>query len=124
MAFKTPLAEKVLKYAKEKYHSHPEFLWAKFPNYAVLRCTDNSKWYAVLMTIPKRKLGIDEDGDVEILDLKCDPLMTGALRDGKRYFPAYHMNKEHWITLILDGSIPEKDIFSNIDMAYDLVCKF
>ena len=112
--------EKILKYAKEKFGSDPEYLWKKFPKYAVLRNKENSKWYAILMNIPIKKLGIESDKNIDILNLKCDPLMIGSLIDNKRYFPAYHMNKEHWITLFID-KIPQKEIFGLIDLSFEIV---
>lgn len=83
----------------------------------------NRKWFAaLLMQTPKRRLGLEGGGGVDILDLKCDPRLIGSLLDGKRYLPGYHMNKEHWITLLLDGSIPLEEIYGQIDMSYNLSC--
>lgn len=58
------------------------------------------------------------------ISLKCDPDFALILRD---HYPAikagYHMNKKHWNTLTLDGSIPEKQVLDMIDDSYDLVVK-
>ena len=64
---------------------------------------------------------VNLDGDLSI-NLKCDPALAIELRE--RYSsvtPGYHMNKKHWNTVIIDGSIPDKEIFSWIDHSYDLV---
>jgi predicted DNA-binding protein (MmcQ/YjbR family) len=56
------------------------------------------------------------------LNLKCDPSLALELRE--RYSsvtPGYHMNKKHWNTVILDGTIPDKEIFAWIDHSYNLV---
>lgn len=56
------------------------------------------------------------------LNLKCDPERSAELRE--RYDavePGYHMNKKHWITVILDGSIPDGQLQGWIDDSYDLV---
>lgn len=66
---------------------------------------------------------VNLDGDLSI-NLKCDPSFALELRE--RYSsvtPGYHMNKQHWNTVILDGSIPEKELFSWIDHSYNLVKK-
>jgi predicted DNA-binding protein (MmcQ/YjbR family) len=66
---------------------------------------------------------VNLDGDLSI-NLKCDPPLAIELRE--RYssvIPGYHMNKKHWNTIYLDGSIPNKEIFSWIDHSYDLVSK-
>ncbi len=58
------------------------------------------------------------------MNLKCDPAKAQALRDCfDAILPGYHMNKRHWITLVLDGSIPEDLVFSLIDDSYALVVK-
>lgn len=111
----------VVRYIKETYGCAPDFLWAKTPNNAAFRHSGNKKWFgALLLDMPARILGLSGEGHVDILDLKCPPVMIGSLIDGKRYLPGYHMNKEHWITLVLDGSIPMGEVYSMIDLSYDL----
>jgi predicted DNA-binding protein (MmcQ/YjbR family) len=61
------------------------------------------------------------DGDPTV-NLKCDPAYALELRE--RYpcvQPGYHMNKKHWNTILLDGSIPDKEVFSWIDHSYNLI---
>lgn len=94
--------------------------WAKFPNYAVLRNSENSKWYAIMMNIPQKHLGLEGEEYIDILDVKCDPILIGSLLNNKGYFPGYHMNKANWITLLLDGSVLKGDIFNLIDLSYEL----
>lgn len=56
------------------------------------------------------------------LNLKCDPDRSIALRDEyESIIPGYHMNKRHWNTLILDGSVPSKLVRELIDHSYELV---
>lgn len=58
------------------------------------------------------------------LNLKCDPVIAENLREqNKHVLPGYHMNKKHWNTILLDGSLPETDIFDMIDHSYDMVMK-
>lgn len=114
----------VVDYIKEAFGVCPEFLWAKTPNNAAFRHPQNRKWFAaLLLDMPRSKLGLQEEGRADILDLKCDPLMMGSLLDGKRFLPGYHMNKEHWITVLLDGSVPPGEIFPLIDLSYELTEK-
>ena len=64
---------------------------------------------------------VNLDGDLSI-NLKCDPLLAIELRE--RYSsvtPGYHMNKKHWNTVLLDGSVPDKEILSWIDHSYEMV---
>ena len=120
----SPTTAEAVNYMKAKYDIEPEFLWAKTPNDAVFRRRDSGKWFAVLLLdMPKKTLGLPGTERVDILDLKCDPLLIGSLLDGTRFLPGYHMNKEHWITLLLDGSIPLPEVFDLIDLSYRLTGK-
>ncbi len=113
--FKSEYAKLVVQYIKNKYGVEAEYLWEKFPNNAVFRERQTQKWYAALLTVEKRKLGIKESGTVEIIDLKETPDNIAALVDGKTYFAGYHMNKKHWYTICLDKSVPIEEIYERID---------
>lgn len=122
-AFKSDFAKQVINYARNKYNGELEFLWEKFDNNAVLRRNDNNKWYAVLLTVSKRKLGLDSDEVAEIIDLRIDTGSIDGVIDNKRYFGGYHMNKRHWITACLDGSVGLEEIFSRLNDSYNLALK-
>ena len=56
------------------------------------------------------------------INLKCDPELAIELREEfSAVTPGYHMNKKHWNTVLLDGSVPDKEVFSWIDHSYDLI---
>ena len=110
----------VFDYAKETYGTDPEYLWKKTPDSAVLRHRSNNKWYAAVLDVQRCKLGLQGDEVVDIIDVKCDPMLIGSLIQKDGYFRAYHMNKEKWLTIILDGTVPEKEIFGLIDLSYEL----
>lgn len=112
--------EIIIGYIREKYGAEPEYLWARTPDCAAFRHSDNRKWFALLMTVKADRLMPGREGNVRILNIKCDQLMSGSLRQLDGYFPAYHMNKESWITILLDGTVPAEDIFSAVDMSYSL----
>ena len=75
-------------YIAGTYGVEPDFPWARFPNHMVFRHEQNRKWFALLMSIPGSKLGIPGDQTVDILNLKCDPLLTGSLRREPGFYPA------------------------------------
>lgn len=112
--------EEIFEYVKKQYGTFPEYLWSSSPDSAVLR-HKNGKWYAVIMNVEKSKLGLDENGTVEIMDVKCDPEMTGIIIQTYGFLPGYHMNKQHWITILLDGTVGESKILDFLDMSYDLI---
>ncbi len=119
--FKCDLTSHVIEYAKTKYGTQAEYLWAKFPSYAVLRESKSRKWYAVLMSISKKTLGINEDGTVEVINLKETTKNIEKLIDGEKYFSGFHMNKKHWYTLRLDGKESLEEVFSRVDASFNLV---
>lgn len=118
--FRENCTHKIIEYAREKYGDELEFLWERYPDAAVLRRKDNKKWYALFMTISKAKLGLDSAEPAEIIDLRFDKDELPKKVDGERYFLGYHMNKKHWITMILDGSVTVEEILNYLDESYKL----
>ncbi len=110
--------QEVFAWVKQQYGTDPDYPWAD--DNAVLRHKSNNKWYGLIMEVGRGKLGLTGEGTVEALNVKCDPQMVGALRTRQGYHPAYHMNKDKWITVRLDGSVPEDEIENLIDLSYRL----
>ena len=75
-------------------------------------CGDNAGW---------KRLGLEGDTKVDIIDVKCDPDMVGLLTQTYGFLPGYHMNKKYWITMLLDGTVSEAKILDFLDMSYDLI---
>ena len=121
--FKSTQAKDIICYVSEKYGDELEFLWDKFPDNAIWRRKDNEKWYGALLTIKASKITLDRDTMIEILDLRIKPEDIETTIDNKRFFMGYHMNKKHWYTLLLDGSIPTEEICRRIDESYLLAKK-
>lgn len=121
--FKNDCTKELIAAVKDFYGDELEFLWEKFSGNAVWRRKDNKKWYAAVLSVSKRKLGFDSDEIAEVIDLRIQPEKLEDLIDNKNYFPAYHMNKKHWFTIILDGSVPSDVIFDYLKDSYDLAKK-
>lgn len=117
------IREQLLNYAEETYHDIPDAPFQTAPTYVVLRHADTRKWYALFMDVPRNRLGLSGDTYVDILNIKCDPGLTGSLRMDEGFFPAYHMHRDSWITILLDGTVPASDIFPLLDMSYQLTAK-
>ncbi|MFC7395543.1 MmcQ/YjbR family DNA-binding protein [Scopulibacillus cellulosilyticus] len=115
--------EDIFRHVKEKYGTLPDYPWKRFPNYAVLRHAFNGKWYGLVMDVLPEKLGLDEKEKIDILELKCPPELNGSLRIRRDILPAYHMNKEHWITLVLERADPKEEIYHLIEMSFNLTKK-
>lgn len=112
--------DEVIAYVEATYAVSPEYPWARTPNYAILRHGHNRKWFAAIMDITEDKLGLPGSKLVDAVNLKCGPLMAGSLRSKPGIFKAYHMNKEHWVTVLLDGTLPHDEVCSLIDLSYEL----
>lgn len=108
-------------YLRDEYGVEPEHLWSRYPNYAVFRHPASQKWFAAMMDVPKNKLGFADRQPVDVLNVKCDPLLVGALLSEPGFLPAYHMNKETWISILLDGSVPDHTIFPLLELSYNAV---
>ena len=119
--FGAQLTKNLIMYVAEKYGDELEFLWEKFPKNAIWRRRDTQKWYAVLMEISERKLGLDSDNAVEIIDLRGRELEK--FLDGEKYFAGYHMNKKSWYTIRLDGSVSFDEICTRLNESHSLATK-
>ena len=109
----------VFDYIKKKYKVLPEYPWRKYGGSAGFRHSDNSKWFALMMDVQGDKVGLPGTDYVDVINLKVDDMFFRDLivqEDG--IMPAYHMNKMHWISVRLDGTVPEDRVFDLIDMSY------
>lgn len=112
----------ILEYIKDFYGVETEYLWESSPENGALRNPRNKKWFAVLLgSLPKRKLGINSDEKADVINLKCDPIFAYTVVDNIGIFPGYHMNKEHWISVLLDGTVDFENITMLIDMSFEIV---
>ena len=113
------MREKIFAYIKKKYKVSPEYPWQKYDGNAVFRHQDNRKWFALVMNIGREKLGLAGESRVDVVNLKIDDMaFKDALIQDKGIFPAYHMNKEHWITVLLDGTVEESKVCGLIDVSF------
>ena len=112
--FKSKYAKLVISYIEKKYGDKLEFLWDKFPDIAIWRRADSKKWYALVGVLPRCKIIGRDSKNVDILNLRAGDTAV----DNRRIFPAWHMNKKTWITVILDESVPIRQIYKMIDNSF------
>ena len=112
--------EKVIDYVRAEYGAEPEFLWPeRYPGYAVFRHGDNRKWFALVATISGKSLGLKNDDEIDVINLKFDKNQTYDFAETSDHiFPAYHMNKNNWITVWLDGTLADEMVFELIRKSY------
>lgn len=112
----------LLDYVKEKYGTIPEEPWED-NNHATIKTSNSKKWYGIFMYLPYKTLGLDKSGKIDVLNVKLNPDLIENLIDKKHFFPAYHMNKKYWITILLDSDTDVNLVKSLIDESFKLVEK-
>jgi len=105
-------------YIFDAFSVEPDYPFPRDDVTCVFRHTDNRKWFGIMMKIPYRTLGMNQDGETDIVNIKCDPVLMGTLRGKPGFCPAYHMNKDKWITILLDGSAGREEITALVDMSF------
>lgn len=107
----TVLKNTIIEYCMQKKGATQEHPFGPAP--LVIKVAD--KMFALIF---------EEAGMAVRLNLKCDPVIAENLREQHESVrPGYHMNKKHWNSIMIDGSLPEWDLFDMIDHSYDMVVK-
>jgi len=113
--------ERIMRYMQNTYGTEAEYLWADSPDSAVFRHPASRKWYAIMMRVLPERLGLSGEQTLDVMNVKCSTIMIGSLLSTKGFLPAYHMNKNHWISIVLDNSIPDDQITPLLELSYDSV---
>ena len=117
----SPQRERVIRRIQARYGADPEYLWVKYPNTAAFRHPTGKKWFALVTEAAQSKLGMDGEQLIDIINVKCDPIMVGSLLAESGFCPAYHMNKTSWISILLDDTLPDDRILQLVELSYDAV---
>ena len=113
--------ERITRYMRDTYGTEAEYLWADSPGSAIFRHPASKKWYAIIMDVPRNRPGLAGEEIVDVMNVKCSTILIGSLRSTKGFLPAYHMNKDHWISILLDGSVSDGQIVPLLELSYDSV---
>jgi predicted DNA-binding protein (MmcQ/YjbR family) len=105
-------------WVRKEYGTESEYPW--HDRNAVLRRKDNGKWYGVVLEVSGDKLGLPEKDFVDVLNVKSDPMLIASLWGQTGYFPAYHMNKEKWISVLLGQADLDDPIRNLLALSYEL----
>ncbi len=99
----------------DSYDTSPDYPFDEDFETAVLRHADNRKWYAIVMRVSRRKFGLDSDAIIDVVNLKLPTEMFGSFGTADGVYPAYHMNKLHWISILLpDASADTVSFLTNV----------
>ena len=99
--------QSLLDYCQATYGTLPDYPFDDWMESAVLRHSDNRKWYAIVMRVSRRKFGFDSDEVIDVVNLKLPTEMFGSFGASDGVYPAYHMNKLHWISVLLPDAYDE-----------------
>ena len=113
------MREEIFKYVKKKYGTEPDYPLPTAQGFPVLRHEDNRKWFAIIMDVPREKLGLEGTDRVDVLNVKMgDSMLADILTQQTGYFRGYHISRGNWISILLDGTVPFEDICKWIDESY------
>ena len=112
-------------YIYNKYKVEPEHPWTQYPGYSTFKEKLSGKWFAVIMDIERGRIGFSDEKfseePVYIINVKASSELILMLAGTPGFFPGYHMNKRHWLTILLDGSVPSEQIKNYIDGSYYMI---
>ena len=107
-----------LSYCLDTYGTSPDYPFDEDFETAVLRHADNRKWYAIVMKVSRRKFGIDSDEVIDVVNLNLPTEMFGSFGAANGVYPAYHMNKLHWISVLFPDA-PEDVVRFLVDVSFE-----
>ncbi|PJG85607.1 MmcQ/YjbR family DNA-binding protein [Conservatibacter flavescens] len=118
--FHSAQANRLAQSFAKQYDSRPYFPWEKHPNFAVFKHENNQKWYALIMNLDRSKLIPKSKGEVNVLNLKLNSAQIPTYLNEVGIYPAYHMNKKNWISIILDDTLSDEHILQLAEQSYQL----
>ena len=107
-----------LEYCLSTYGTSPDYPFDEDFETAVFRHVDNRKWYALVMRVSRRKFGFDSDEVIDVVNLKLPTEMFGSFDAADGVYPAYHMNKLHWISVLLPDA-PEDVVQFLVNVSFE-----
>lgn len=113
--------ERVFDFVRAELNTKLETPWDKHPEFYVMKTANRQKWYGLMMRISYQLLDPQQSGIVDVLNLKAPPLKIVDLIDYQTFYPAYHMNKKHWVSVVVDEKINLKQLQALIRQSYQLV---
>ncbi|MBR2263113.1 MAG: MmcQ/YjbR family DNA-binding protein [Firmicutes bacterium] len=109
----------LFQYAFDTYSVEPDYPWMETPEAGVLRHPDTRKWFGLVMRVPARCIGHPSEDLIDILNVKADPMFISVVVGHDGFYRAYHMNKEHWMTIAL-AEASDEAIRMALDQSYEM----
>ena len=119
--FLYPQAKRLMNYISQRFQGRIEYLWERSPDSGAIRHRDTLKWYGVFMAIDWKKLDAGKSGNIEVLNVKTN--QAADLTHEKGIYPAFHMNKKYWVSIPLDNTLADEELFALVDRSWQLTKK-
>ena len=106
-----------------KHGVYPDFPWeqSQFQSYGTFRHADSGKWFALIMNIKWNSLLRNKNQNtVDVINLKVNPAECAELTATDGIYPGYHMNHQHWISVVLDNTLSDEKIMQLIENSFSL----
>ena len=110
--------QEFLEHCLTTYGTTPDYPFDEDFETTVLRHADNKKWYAIAMRVSRRKFGFDGDETIDVVNLKLPTEMFGSFGAPDGVYPAYHMNKLHWISVLLPDA-PDDVVWFLVNVSFE-----
>ena len=110
--------QQFLEHCLDTYSTSPDYPFDDWMESAVLRHEDNRKWYAIVMRVSRSKFGLESDEVIDVVNLKLPTEMFGSFGAADGVYPAYHMNKLHWISVLLPDA-PEDVVQFLVNVSFE-----
>ena len=121
--FVLPQSNRITRLIADKYGDMPEFLWEKYDDSGIFRNPASNKWYAAILDVDRSRLLPDKKGFTEVINLKLEVEHVQQIIKEPNFYPAYHMNKKYWISIILDDSVADNVIMKLVEESHGLCGK-
>lgn len=118
-------SNRVESWISETYDVTAEFPWERTPEAGTFKCPENEKWFGIVMGVAYGKVTGDKEADeiVDVMNLKADPDEIPSLVEIPGIYPAWHMNKKHWISIVLNETLDDQTVFELVRKSYSLASK-
>ncbi|MBP3893842.1 MAG: MmcQ/YjbR family DNA-binding protein [Atopobiaceae bacterium] len=110
-------------YVAERYGAVSDHSFKEDVSVTVYSRPDNRKWFAAAKNVGRRSVDAGSDGRIDILNVKLNPREVAALRSRDGFRPAWRMNQNSWVTILLDGTVSDDEVYELVDKAFALAGK-
>lgn len=110
-------------YLASQYGATSDHSFKEDSSVTVFMRSDNSKWFAASKNVGRRSVDAGNEGRIDILNIKLNPREVATLRTREGFRPAWRMNQNSWVTVLLDGTVSDDEVYGLLEKAFDLAGK-